>query len=188
MNKIYPPGNLLLPAWTEGPTPYVYSRAPRGHRCAWACRYLVPGETVDFSEERGGQNVQLQRFVEVEPKDWHGVEPFDMDEAQILAELQDCLDRGEQAAEVYAAIRDIEERGIQATRIATSKLLRTLRQNYPIFVLPWQKPDPSRIRSVPPVEKPYRDIYDDALVRAVEERLRHEVKNDTPAKHSTRTR
>lgn len=170
---ITPPKNLTLPEWNEGdgPTAYVYDRAPRGHRCAWACRYLVPAGSVNLAEERGGQAVTLQRFVEVGTGEWQGIEPYDMDEAQILAELWDSVDRGENVTEAYAQIRDIEERGIQATRIATGKLLQRVRRNYPVYVLPWQKPAPELVRGAQPMEKPYRGIYDDALEKAFERSL-----------------
>ena len=166
MSNPNPPRNLLLPPWNEGdgPTPYVYDIAPRGHRCAWACRYLVPAGSVNLADEPGGARAVLPRWKEVGPKDWQGLEPFEMDREQILAELWDCVDRGEQ--EAYNAVRDIEERGVQATRLATAKLLHRLRERYPVYVLPWQKPEHEQIRGTQPTEKPYQGVNDAAIIRA----------------------
>ena len=139
INDLQPPDLLPMPVWTpgDGPTPYVWNSLPRGHRCAWACHWLVAGEDYPI-----GKGV-LKTTKMITPLQWAGGAIDAMTPAQICAELQDHLDvNGFHALAAYHTIKAFED-GIQAVIFKADKLLRQIRETYKEYEYPGPgRPDP----------------------------------------------
>jgi hypothetical protein len=118
-NIMHPPSSLILPAWHEGdgPAPYVWSRLPKGSRCAWSCIWIVASPENENAVLRIG------------PNSWGGSAPDQMTDAQLLAEIGDHRHNPGQGLRVYELLDAYEDSAPVVWRKSAQKLVRDLRLN-----------------------------------------------------------